>query len=80
METQRRHIVVSGRVQAVGFRYYAKLAADELGVTGWVQNLDNGDVEMEVLKNKHIRITKTKQKTIPVDPKEKSFRILDYYS
>lgn len=44
----RKHIVVSGRVQGVGFRYHTKLLAEGFRLTGWVRNLDNDDVEMEV--------------------------------
>jgi acylphosphatase len=29
----------------VGYRYFAQRAADELGLTGYVQNLDDGRVE-----------------------------------
>ncbi len=38
--------VVTGRVQAVGFRWWAKQVADELGVTGWVRNGPHGQVEL----------------------------------
>ena len=41
-----RRFVISGRVQGVGFRAFAQHAAHSLGVTGWAQNLDNGDVEV----------------------------------
>ena len=41
-----RRFVISGRVQGVGFRAFAQHAAHALGVTGWAQNLDNGDVEV----------------------------------
>ncbi len=44
----RRHIYFSGRVQGVGFRWTAVHAARERGLTGWVQNLWDGRVEMEV--------------------------------
>lgn len=37
-----------GRVQGVGFRYYAVQKANQLGLTGWVKNLYDGSVEMEV--------------------------------
>jgi acylphosphatase len=33
-------------VQGVGFRYFAERAANQLGLTGWVRNLDDGDVEV----------------------------------
>mgnify|MGYP004442951747 CR=1 FL=1 len=44
----RQHIIFKGRVQGVGFRYYSEHKARQLGLTGWVMNLYNGDVEMEV--------------------------------
>ncbi len=44
----RRHILFFGRVQGVGFRYYSVHKANSLELTGWVQNLYDGSVEMEV--------------------------------
>jgi len=37
---------VRGRVQGVGFRYFAQREAMELGVTGYTRNLDDGRVEV----------------------------------
>jgi acylphosphatase len=37
---------VSGRVQAVGFRAATFDEAQRLGLSGWVRNLSNGDVEV----------------------------------
>lgn len=46
--TVRKHIYFSGRVQGVGFRYRSYYIAQSLGLTGWVTNLWDGRVEMEV--------------------------------
>jgi acylphosphatase len=42
-----KRIVVSGRVQGVGFRYFVEHKARELGVFGYVRNLPNGKLEVE---------------------------------
>lgn len=38
--------MVSGRVQGVGYRYFAMRAADALGISGFVRNLVDGRVEV----------------------------------
>lgn len=48
MDNIRKHIIFYGRVQGVGFRYYSVNKARQLGLTGWVENLCDGSVEMEV--------------------------------
>ena len=42
---KQAHIFISGRVQGVSFRYFVKTNAKKLGVTGWVQNTEDGGVE-----------------------------------
>lgn len=44
---KRVHVIVSGRVQGVGFRYFAVSLASKYQISGWVRNLYNGDVELE---------------------------------
>jgi len=41
-----KHIIFSGRVQGVGFRFTAQRIAERYGLTGFVRNLPNGTVEM----------------------------------
>ena len=44
----RRWVLVTGLVQGVGFRWFAKMNAARLGLTGWVRNLSGGGVELEI--------------------------------
>ena len=41
-------MVISGRVQGVGFRYFTRHAAERLALVGWVKNLPSGEVEVRV--------------------------------
>jgi acylphosphatase len=43
---ERLHAVVHGDVQGVGFRYFVQRRAQQLGLTGWVRNNDDGTVEL----------------------------------
>lgn len=45
MNTISKHLIISGRVQGVGFRYFTYKTAKELGIKGWVKNLQDGTVE-----------------------------------
>ena len=46
MEQTAKHILFSGQVQGVGFRYTANRIATRYNLTGFVRNLPDGDVEM----------------------------------
>jgi len=41
-----KHLLISGRVQGVGFRYFTRKNAQKIGVSGFVKNLPDGDVEV----------------------------------
>lgn len=41
-----RRYVLKGRVQGVGFRWFAEDAARREGVSGWVQNQPDGSLEI----------------------------------
>ena len=49
METQAKRFFVSGRVQGVGFRFFAERTASSLGMGGYVKNLFDGRVEVYAL-------------------------------
>jgi Acylphosphatases len=42
---QTRHLLITGRVQGVGFRFYFERTARLHGVTGWVRNRRDGSIE-----------------------------------
>ena len=86
-ELKRYGIVFSGKVQNVGFRLEASEMAKRLGLTGWVINLPNGDVQGEfqgtkekidflvdfMSSLKRIRIDSAKRTELDVIPDEDSF-------
>jgi len=45
MKKVRAHILVSGLVQGVFFRFFTVKKAKEFGVFGWVKNLPDGKIE-----------------------------------
>ena len=51
MATQAKRIIIHGRVQGVGFRYFVQRVGNRLGVTGNVRNLEDSSVEIVVEGN-----------------------------
>ena len=45
MPKELRHIRIHGKVQGVGYRFYATRVARRLGLKGWIQNNRDGTVE-----------------------------------
>ncbi len=48
----KKHLIISGRVQGVGFRAFTLKNAKELDIKGWVKNTYNGDVEAVICGSK----------------------------
>ena len=84
----RKHIVFSGQVQHVGFRWRARQAAELYDCTGWCRNEHDGTVTMEIQgseeaidlviqgiqSGRYIWIHSMDVKIIAVDPEERVFR------
>ena len=47
----KKHIVISGKVQGVGFRYWLYEAAIQRNIDGWVKNKISGEVEALLIGN-----------------------------
>ncbi len=47
----KKHLVISGRVQGVGFRYWLKSIAIKKNIFGWVKNKTTGEVEALIIGN-----------------------------
>ena len=45
---ENRKLHIQGKVQGVGFRFFATRVARRLGLRGWIQNLRDGSVEAVV--------------------------------
>lgn len=45
---KRYHIIYTGCVQGVGFRWKLMMIAKSLGIVGYAKNLSNGNVEVEI--------------------------------
>jgi len=89
METCAKHIIFTGFVQGVGFRFTSHRISNRYGLSGWVRNLPNGTVEMFVQGpeesiqscSKDIQeafrgyIQEAKTENVPPDPKLKGFQV-----
>lgn len=89
---KRMYMIISGRVQGVGFRYFCWRIAQEFNVTGKVKNLDNGCVELIIqaeeeklnqffakmlAPQRFIQIEDYSCRYIPVVENEKDFQIMN---
>ena len=91
MDKTRIRFLITGEVQGVGFRYRARYAASAFGITGWVRNEWDGSVVMEaqgtgealdelieaIGRGIYVRIESIRKETLPLDPDESGFYIVD---
>ena len=45
----KKHLIISGKVQGVGFRYWMQNLAIKKNISGWVKNKMSGDVEVLIV-------------------------------
>ena len=48
----KKHLVILGKVQGVGFRYWMQNLAIKNNISGWVKNKMSGDVEALIVGQK----------------------------
>ncbi len=87
---KRFEILVKGKVQGVGFRFFATSKATTFGITGFCKNLSDGDVYIEAqgdfdklnkfidnLKegNRFIKVSEVISKELPLKEGEKKFKM-----
>ena len=46
---KKKHLVISGKVQGVGFRFWIQNLANKNNITGWVKNKSSSDVEVLII-------------------------------
>ena len=87
----KKHIVITGKVQGVGFRYWLYKAALRNNINGWVKNKISGEVEALLIGNDteinnlimlckkgplYSKVTKIEVQNYPKEHLGKSFEII----
>ncbi|SHI35884.1 acylphosphatase [Clostridium cavendishii DSM 21758] len=44
----RKKLIIFGKVQGIGFRFFAQIKATHLSLTGYAKNPENGNVEINI--------------------------------
>jgi acylphosphatase len=58
MEYSRIEVIIKGRVQGVGFRFFTEDIANSLGIKGYVRNLYNGNSVEVVAEGEKTKLEK----------------------
>ena len=75
----KKHLVISGKVQGVGFRYWMQNLAINNNISGWVKNRSLGDVEALIIgQEKEVQKLIKQCKIGPSSATIQNIRINDY--
>ena len=72
----RRRFLVKGHVQDVGFRAFALMNAERLGVIGWVRNLPDGRI-VEVVAEADVHTLRTFEEQLRLGPPAADVQIVE---
>ena len=88
----KKHIVITGKVQGIGFRHWLYKAAMQRNIDGWVRNKISGEVEALIIGNDEnvndliklcekgpifSKVTKVKVQNYQKEYSKKSFHIIN---
>ena len=83
-----KHLIITGRVQRVGFRHWICNEALTLGITGWVRNRGDGSVEAMIdgmeplvealIKRAHVGPPNAKVDAVSVQETEERFTSFEW--
>jgi len=89
-EIVRKHVMLAGRVQGIGFRWFAYDEARHFAIAGWIRNVGGDRVELEAqgspagvdefisrLKTEHpmARVWRAEEYEVPPVPEDRDFQI-----
>ena len=75
----KKHLIISGKVQGVGFRYWMQNLAINNNIGGWVKNKSSGDVEALIVgQEKEVQKLITQCKIGPSSATIRNIQINDY--
>ena len=75
----KKHLVISGKVQGVGFRYWMQNLAINNNISGWVKNRSSGDVEALIIgQEKEVQKLIKQCKIGPSSARIQNIQVNDY--
>ena len=75
----KKYLLISGKVQGVGFRHWLYMKANEKNIFGWVRNMTSGEVEALLIgKDEDVNKLVKQCEQGPFSSQVKQVKIQDY--